>query len=57
MEPQSIQFVFEKETTGTYRFKELVPEGQPPKVGVLYVKKYAFKSRPASFIITISEVK
>ena len=48
-----ITFKLEKETKGTYRFKE---EGATPKVGTLYVKKTAFpKGAPETLTVTIEE--
>jgi hypothetical protein len=35
-------FVLEKETKGTFRYKEVVPKDSPTKVGTLYVKKATF---------------
>jgi hypothetical protein len=49
-----IEFEFERETKGTYRFKEI---GDTPKVGTLYVKKYALAERPEKLKVTIEVVK
>jgi hypothetical protein len=43
----SALFMFERETPGTYRFKEVADEGNNnpfiPVMGTAYVKKFAFK--------------
>lgn len=45
----------EKETKNTNRFSEVVKEGEPSKIGVLYIQKYA--SIGASKIkVTVEEV-
>lgn len=48
-----LHFVFEKETSGTYRFKECAEDGEPIEdkddivVGTLYVRKVKFKVAPS----------
>lgn len=41
MEEFTARFTREKETKNTVRFEENVAEGQPPRVGTLYVQKWA----------------
>lgn len=48
-----INFVFEKETPGTFRFKEVTPEGERPVVATLYVKKHAVPTGTTSLVVTI----
>jgi hypothetical protein len=48
----SIEFSFEKETPGTYRFKENA-EGPDVVVGTLYVKKSAMSDPPKTLTVTI----
>lgn len=38
---KTARFALEKETKGTFRFKEQPESGQPPVVGTLYVQKWA----------------
>ncbi|KKL18691.1 hypothetical protein LCGC14_2473020 [marine sediment metagenome] len=54
------KFIKERETKGTWRYKELVPAGsRGPIVGTLYIKKYAlaenFKVVPEWIEVTIEE--
>lgn len=51
-----ITFEFEKETKNTYRYTEQPEAGQPPKVGSLYVQKWALPTRPVKLNVTIEEV-
>jgi hypothetical protein len=48
-----VNFVFEKETPGTFRFKEVTPEGERPVVATLYVKKHAVPAGTTSLVVTI----
>jgi len=43
-------FLFERETPGTYRFKE---DSQSPIVGALYVKKGTFETKPERIKMTL----
>ena len=55
---QVLYFVFERETKGTIRFKEIVPEGSySPKIGTLYVQKTALKDGkiPKGLWVTIED--
>ena len=45
----SAQFKMEKETKGTFRYAEETA-GQPPKIGTLYVQKWALPEPPPSRI-------
>lgn len=38
-------FKLEKETKGAYRFQEET-QGEPPVIGTLYMRKWAFDKRP-----------
>jgi len=47
-------FELEKSTKNTYRYQEKA-EGQPPKIGCLYVQKWAFKGDPPrSLTVTVT---
>ena len=37
---EKIEFVKEKETKNTVRFKEIPPEGKPGVIGTLYLQKW-----------------
>jgi len=52
----SIGFKMAKETKGTWVYEE-TPEGQmPPKIGMLYVRKWALGEKPPKAItVTIAE--
>ncbi len=41
----SAQFRLEKETKGTFRYAEETT-GQPPKIGTLYIQKWALPTPP-----------
>jgi hypothetical protein len=47
---KELVFKFERETPGTYRFKE---EAAIPAVGTLYVKKGVFASKPETLKMTL----
>ena len=47
-----LRFKFEKSTKNTHRFVEQT-EGQPPKVGTIYVQKWAFSKVPQELEVTI----
>ena len=45
-------FIFDRETKGTYRYKEV--DKTMPRIGTLYVKKSAFTSeRPSSLRVAV----
>ena len=49
-----LKFVYQKETTGTYRYAEVHDEKVPPVVGTLYIRKYAIEgARPERLTVTI----
>jgi len=51
-----LTFAFEKETKGTFRFKEV--EQDFPVVGTLYVKRSAFNDKaPAEITVDITVTK
>lgn len=55
---KTISFEFEKDTKGTFRYKEIIPEGGKLVVGTLYIRKDAFEdltSRPDRLSVTIKE--
>lgn len=39
-------FQFEKATKNTFKFNEVPEAGQPPKIGALYVQKWALGDNP-----------
>lgn len=50
-----LDFVLDKETKNTYRYKEEV-NGQPPVVGHLYIQKWAITdSPPQTLSVTVTE--
>ncbi len=51
----TIKFEIEKETKGTYRFKEVTEAGKPPAVGTLYIQKWALPSPvPQKITVTVT---
>ena len=52
--PFTADFVFDKETKGTYRYKEDTLD--PPRIGTLYIKKHTFSDteRPNELRVTIA---
>lgn len=54
------KFIKEKETKGTFRYKELTPNDSPPIIGTIYIKKYAladnFQVVPEWIEVTIEDV-
>ena len=51
---KTLQFEFEKSTKNTYRFKEIVPEGEDRVIGTLYVRKSFLGSfKPEKITITL----
>lgn len=51
MKPQTLKFVFEKETKTTFRYKEEVEEGKKPVVGTLYIDKTVTTAEPPKEVI------
>jgi len=51
-----VNFVFDRPTKGTYRFKEVEKEGQAPKVGTLYVRKTALPGGPPAELSVLISV-
>ena len=47
---KELAFKFERETPGTYRFKE---EAAVPLVGTIYIKKTAFETKPEILRVTL----
>jgi hypothetical protein len=57
MEKRVIIMTLEKETKGTYRYKEEL-SGQPEVIGLQYIRKWAVGTPPPQKIqLTIEEVK
>lgn len=54
------KFIKERETKGTWRYKELTPNEDLPIIGTIYIKKYAlaghFQVVPEQIEVTIEEV-
>ncbi len=48
-----VEFVFERETKNTYRFKETSTAGQPTRIGTLYLSKWNFAKQPATITVTV----
>ena len=48
------KFELEKETPGTYRYKELITPGEPPAIGTVYIKKYLMPDGSAPNQITVT---
>ncbi len=46
-------FLFEKDTKNTYRYQEQPDGGQPPKIGSLYVQKWALPEKPEKISVTV----
>ena len=52
---KTLQFEFDKETPGTFRFKEIVPEDEEVSVPTIYIRKTFFENeRPDKLQITIN---
>jgi len=47
---KEVAFKFERETPGTYRFKE---EATVPVVGTIYIKKTTFETKPETLKVTL----
>lgn len=50
-----IKFEKEKETKNAVRFNEVVGEGEPTKIGQLYVQKHALTPGVTSLTVTVAE--
>jgi hypothetical protein len=48
MKKVSVQLEFDKETTGTIRYKEVVPKGEEPVVVTVYIRKGPLKKHLGS---------
>jgi|TARA_R100000908_G_scaffold48960_1_gene24479 hypothetical protein len=54
---KEIDFSIDKETAGTFRYKEIVPDDEKPIVGTLYIRKSHIKGkRPEQVSVTIKEI-
>ena len=51
----SLVFEFEKATKNTYKYAERPDSGQPPRIGSLYIRKWALGSEnpPRQLTVTI----
>jgi len=57
MEKQVLEFELEKTTPGTYRYKEITKNGQPPRVKTIYIGKWVVGEKPPERIrVTIEGV-
>jgi len=45
-ESLKMAFQFEKATKNTYKYEEVPESGQPPRIGSLYVQKWALGEEP-----------
>jgi len=55
VEEMVIEMEIEKETSNTYRYKEVPKRGQPPVVKTIYIQKWIFGEEPPRRIrVTIS---
>lgn len=62
MDPKKMVLVFrpdpeKAETKNTFKFAEVPPTGQPPKIGTLYVQKWVFDGVMPQEITVTLEVK
>jgi hypothetical protein len=46
METLTIVFELQKETKNTFKYEERPPAGQPPRIGALYIQKWALAGGP-----------
>ena len=53
MSEMKIEFEREKETKNTVRFQEVPNKGEPPRVGTLYIQKWAVGSDVTKLTVTI----
>lgn len=49
-----VAFEFEKETKNTYKYGETPEAGEPPRIGSLYVQKWALPLAPARVVVTVT---
>lgn len=49
-----IKLVFEKETPGTYRYKEEPNENEEVVIGTLYIKKRVFEDETRPEVLTVT---
>ncbi len=58
MENVTLHFEIERETKNTVRYAEVAESGQPPRIGTLYVQKWALgDSPPERLVVTIAQEK
>ena len=50
----TVKMKFEKETKNSLRYQEVEEKGQPPRIGTLYIKKWAV-SEPATLLTVTVE--
>jgi hypothetical protein len=56
METLTLRFEMERETKNTVRYAEVAESGQPPRVGTLYVQKWALgEPPPERLTVTITQ--
>jgi hypothetical protein len=53
-EPIRLAFEFEKATKNTFKYAECPDPGQPPRIGTLYVQKWALKTESPPRTITLT---
>ena len=52
----TVQMELEKETKNTIRYEERPEGGQPPRIGTLYIQKWAFLAEhPRAIKVTVEE--
>jgi hypothetical protein len=51
-----VTFAYEKETKNTYRYTEQPEAGQPPRIGSLYIQKWALGAGqpPRQIVVTVA---
>jgi len=55
MENVTLHFEIERETKNTVRYAEVAESGQPPRIGTLYVQKWALgEPPPQRLVVTIA---
>lgn len=55
-EPFRMVFQFEKATKNTFKYEEVPAAGQPPRIGSLYVQKWALGDNPPKQVRLMMEV-
>ena len=54
MEKLELEFTYDRTTKNTIRFEEVVKDGQPPKIGTLYIQKWVLgDTMPAKLKVTV----